>query len=78
MGGTTTNFTNGSLVLRVWRFDGGCEMLAKFQYFTDAVAWARGREWHNDFFHIAVCEHENECRAFGIQKPEVADGGESK
>lgn len=66
------NFTNGSLVMRVWRFDGGGEILAKFQYFGDAVSFAemkleqdKEREANKDcsYFYMAVCDYECKTQA---------------
>jgi hypothetical protein len=71
----TTNFTNGSLVLRVWRFDGGTEVMAKFQYYGMAKAWCASLPYDASYFHIAVCDHENEARAFGIKEAALATAG---
>ncbi len=67
------NFTNGSLVFRIWRFDGGCEILAKFQYRNDAEYFAQlcvdrdtanGANKDNTFFYLAVCDRETFAKAF--------------
>jgi hypothetical protein len=72
-----SNFTNGSLVFRIWRFDGGCEILAKFQYrvgaemFAEAICRddeARGSNKGGQYFYIAVCENEAWAKAFGAKK----------
>jgi hypothetical protein len=66
------NFTNGSLVMRIWRFDGGVEMMAKFQYFSDAVAFGemlltrdkeRGANENCSYFYMAVCDYEGKAQA---------------
>lgn len=70
------NFTNGSLVFRIWRFDGGCDLLGKFQYRSDAEAFAQmcmdrdtgsGANKSNDYFYLAVCESEIFAKAFGAK-----------
>jgi hypothetical protein len=72
------NFTNGSLVMRVWQFDGCSELLAKFQYFGDAQDFAKtmaakayGSDNENKYFYLAVCDYECKTQAFfpGQQKP---------
>lgn len=68
------NFTNGSLVLRVWRFDGGSELLGKFQYFSDAKMFAAAKmaseaDRTKDYFFLAVCDYECEAVAFGSIPP---------
>ncbi len=70
-----TNFTNGALVLRVWRFDGTSELLAKFQYFNDAKAFGElcfNRDVEHkakiaNYFYLAICEHECAVQAFGVK-----------
>jgi len=73
---SNTNFTNGALVFRVWRFDGGCEILAKFQYRSDAEDFvqmlvnrdsARGANSDNRSFYLAVCESEVFAKAFSTK-----------
>ncbi len=70
------NFPNGSLVMRVWRFDGSGEILAKFQYFFDAELYCKAKmAWdtenkanrENQFFYLAVCDYECKFRAFGAK-----------
>lgn len=76
------NFTNGSLVFRLWSFDGSGETVAKFQYFSDAKTFAEAkasedREKQPDhakgYFYLAVCEAENEMKAFFPIKPVRAE-----
>lgn len=66
------NFTNGSLVMRIWRFDGGVELLGKFQYFQDAVNFGEMKLKHDEergankdfsYFFLAVCDSECEAQA---------------
>lgn len=68
-----SNFTNGSLVMRVWRFDGSAELLSKHQYFDHAKAFAqmmidrdrdRGGNEDGRYFYLAVCEAEASVQAF--------------
>ena len=75
------NFTNGTLVMRVWRFDGSGEILAKFQYFNSAELFCRAQiEWDKEngankerqFFYLAVCDYECKFRAFDVKDPENA------
>ena len=61
----STNFNNGSLVMRAWKFDGDCEILAKFQYYGDAQSFAamkaRADAEKGDceiWFYIAVCDQD--------------------
>jgi len=70
------NFTHGSLVFRIWRFDGGCEVLAKFQYRNDAECFAQfcvdrdvtnGANKENTYFFLVACDHENYAKAFGAK-----------
>lgn len=70
------NFINGSLVFRIWRFDGGCDLLAKFQYRSDAERFAqllveiddqRGTNKDRAHFYLAVCENEVFAKAFGAK-----------
>lgn len=63
------NFANGSLVFRIWHFDGSGEVLAKFQYFSDAKAFAERRaaeETREDIsvFYLAACEAECEVASY--------------
>lgn len=71
------NFTNGSLAMRVWRFDGTGEVLAKFQYFSDAELYCnarmaddkeRGANKDRAFFYLAVCDYECKFRAFDTKE----------
>lgn len=69
-----SNFTNGSLVMRIWRFDGSGDMLAKFQYFSHALEFAKeqaAKESSQDIFYLAVCDHENKFQCFF--KPKAAE-----
>lgn len=69
------NFTNGSLVMRVWRFDGSVELIGKFQYFDDAKAFAHmalerdvtRKADLSQWFYLAVCDNECEAQAYGIK-----------
>lgn len=74
-----TNFLNGSLVLRCWRFDGSSELLGKFAYFDDAKEFAkfkvkrdaeRGVNDDDRWFYLAICESENASQAYSHGKPE--------
>lgn len=67
------NFTNGSLVLRLWRFGGSSEVVGKFQYWGDAVRFckasladdaARGANKDRSWFYLAVCDYECKAQAF--------------
>lgn len=62
------NFTNGSLVFRIWRFDGSGEVLAKFQYFKDAErfceSYVKSVDLSKDWFLLAVCDAECIVRSF--------------
>ena len=69
------NFTNGSLVMRLWNFDGTGEVIAKFQYFGDAKDFAAMKaradaeqEKCDDWFYVAVCDDQCDMQAF---KPSV-------
>lgn len=71
------NFTNGSLVMRVWRFDGSGEILAKFQYFDSAELFCRaqieqdkerGANKERNWFYLAVCDYECKFRAFDVKE----------
>lgn len=73
---TYSNFTNGALVLRVWKFDGDTEILGKFQYMDMAEMFAkqlydqeifRYNKKSLDYFYLAVCENECRARAFGTK-----------
>lgn len=66
------NFPNGSLLMRIWRFDGQAEILAKFQYFEDAAAFGKAKSekepgQHNDFFYLAVCDDQCKAQGFGVK-----------
>jgi hypothetical protein len=69
------NFTNGSLVLRVWRFDGESELIAKFAYYDHAKSFAESmfnqdterKADLSSYFYLAVCEYECEAKAFGTK-----------
>lgn len=71
-----SNFPNGSLVMRIWRFDGSGDMIAKFQYFSDALSFAEAAAkkiaGDQDYFYLAVCDHENAFKCFFRSKPEVS------
>ena len=65
------NFTSGSLVMRLWNFDGTGEVIAKFQYFDDAKDFAAMKaradakqEKCDDWFYVAVCDDECDMQAF--------------
>lgn len=61
-----SNFTNGSLVFRMWK-DGSGEVLAKFQYFSMAKDWAKSeanRPDGNGMYYVAVCDAENKFQAY--------------
>lgn len=62
------NFTNGSLVMRVWKFDGDSELVAKFQYWGDACdfadAYAAKHPGEDKWFMLAVCDNELRAKAF--------------
>ena len=64
----STNFTNGSLVMRVWNFDGSGEMIAKFQYFSDAKKFAEMQAAATpddcNYFYLAVCDSECDFKAY--------------
>ncbi len=71
--GSYSNFVSGALVMRVWRFDGSAELLAKFQYYSDAKDFAQSRVDHDKqrggnpdgrYFYLAVCEAECSVQAF--------------
>lgn len=71
------NFTNGALVFRIWRFDGGCELIGKFQYRQDAEEFARfyveqdgkkGANKDGSYFYLVACEYECFAKAFGVSK----------
>lgn len=80
-----SNFTNGAIVLRVWKFDGDTELLAKFQYWDQAEMFAQSmldrdlsRRNETDsaktplgYFYISVCENECRVRAFGTKEDKV-------
>jgi hypothetical protein len=72
------NFTNGAIVFRLWRFDGSGEVLAKFQYMSDATDFAKMKANEDaekrpkdseGWFYLAACEAENEARAFSPKLP---------
>lgn len=73
------NFTNGSLVFRIWRSDGGGEVIggeviAKFAYMTDAKLFAESyvkrADRSDDWFLLAVCEYECDVQTFTPSKAE--------
>lgn len=64
-----SDFTNGTIVAKVWRFDGGSDMVAKFQNFADACAWAKLFPYSTDWFYVAVCSSDPQVRAFGVNEP---------
>lgn len=74
------NFSSGALVLRIWRFDGSSELIAKFQYWGDALVFAgamfdrdkaNGSNKDRSWFYLAVCEYECKAQAFDVK--EAAD-----
>lgn len=79
---TYSNFTNGALVMRVWKFDGETELLAKFQYWDQAEMFAQAmldRDLQRQadardvktplgYFYLSVCENECRARAFGTKE----------
>lgn len=70
---SNSNFPNGSLVMRVWRFDGHAELIAKFQYWSDAADFAKAKaasEPNAHFFFLAVCDYECKTQGFGVRLPE--------
>lgn len=80
------NFTNGSLVLRIWRFDGSSELTAKFQYLSDAVLFCeakvaqeaeRGANKDRSWFYLAVCEDECKAQAFDVKEAKQVDFGKA-
>ncbi len=62
------NFINGSLVFRVWRVDGSGEVLAKFRYMNDAKTFALAHvstcDRTDDWFLLAICEHDCEVQTY--------------
>lgn len=55
-----------SIVLRIFRRDNGpAGVLAKFQYFSDAVKWADMLSYDRDYFH-AVIAPDGETMTFGV------------
>lgn len=62
------NFTNGTLVFKIWRADGSGEVVAKFQYLTHAKDWAKhyteNADKSNDWFYVVVCEYECEVATY--------------
>ena len=67
-----SNFTNGALLMRLWRFDGSGDVVAKTQYFDDAVVMGealiardrdRGSNKDGKWFYLAVCESQCEVKA---------------
>lgn len=71
-----SNFTNGSLVMRIWRFDGSGDMIAEFQYFSDALSFAKASAEKlssgQDVFYLAVCDDENKFQCFFRPKTEAS------
>lgn len=69
-----SNFTNGALVMRIWRFDGSGDIIAKFQYFSDALSFAKASaeriSGDQDIFYLAVSDHENKFQCFFRPKQE--------
>lgn len=63
-----SNFPNGSLVMRIWQFDGSGEMVAKCQYFNDALTFcellAKKIGAEQPYFYLAVCDEENKFKCF--------------
>ncbi|MBD9456018.1 hypothetical protein IB244_31650 [Rhizobium sp. RHZ02] len=75
------NFTNGALVMMIWRFDGSSEIVAKFQYMRDAKMFCeakiaddaqRGANKDGSWFYLAVCESECEAQAYRNLEDEAA------
>lgn len=79
-----SSFTNGALVMRVWKFDGDTELLSKHQYMDHAEMFAKQMFERDaqrkvesgggglDYFYIAVCENECRAKAFGTKVEKVA------
>jgi hypothetical protein len=69
-----SSFVNGCSVSRFWH-DGSGELLALFQYETDADAWAKSFPWrpHFDGDHYIVRANlgTGHVRMFIKSKPEV-------
>ena len=67
------NFTNGSLVFRIWRFDGSGEVLAKFQYIGDAKIFAKAYVDQSDkskeWFLLVVCDADCEVQTYVPEAP---------
>lgn len=72
-----TNFPNGALVFRIWRFDGNCELLSKHQYRDHAEIFARqmaendARSRPDDskaWFYLVTCEFDCSAKAFDPEK----------
>lgn len=81
----TTNFTNGSIVFRAWGMLESGEILAKFQYFSDANAWAKlkaeedAKKRDHKTSYIAICDHENKFSIYhstGQLREKIGELGE--
>lgn len=76
---TYSNFTNGAVVFRLWKFDGDTEVISKHAYMDHAEMFAKQmldrdaqRKAENGggemgYFYIAVCENECRAKAFGTK-----------
>lgn len=71
------NFTNGSMVMKIWRFDGTSEIIAKFQYLSDAEFFAQkkleadqsdGRNTDRSWFYLVICDYECKAKAFDVKE----------
>jgi hypothetical protein len=64
------NFHNGALVFRVWK-DGSGEIIAKFQYLTDAERYAdqraKGDDGTSAVAFVAVCEFNCYMRSYKVK-----------
>lgn len=63
------NFTNGSVVFRVWS-DGSGDIIAKFQYMPDAQRYAEQRASEDDgtsaAAFIAFCDFDCDMRSYRV------------
>jgi hypothetical protein len=64
------DFKNGSRVMRIWP-DGSGEIIASFQYYINAVEWAKkqaDKEDHKkNILYVAVCDYENRLDGYSSQ-----------
>lgn len=68
-------FKNGASVSRIWH-DGSSEMLAEFQYFTDAKEWAihlAQSDQNTERQLVAVCHCYGEVFATGYKSEAQSD-----